>query len=237
MIDMHCHLLPSVDDGVKDFDEAINQIKEGIKNGVLDFIITPHYRPTKNYVRTTELLKNELMELQTKIQELGIEARLYLGREIDEVKDLKKLLEEQIVDAMNDTKYLLLDFGVNTANITEYIYETKLLGYKVIVAHVERYKYVDTLESFDALKKEGALLQMNASSIVSPRNKTMKKKVKYLLKNKLVDFVATDAHRNPESYSQFKKAYDYVSKKYGAEYALKVFETNPKFLIEHSIEL
>ncbi len=232
MIDMHCHLLPSVDDGVKDFDEAINQIKEGIKQGVSDFIITPHYRPTKDYVKTTEELETELLELQSNIQQLGIQARLFLGREIDEVKELKKLLEDKTVASMNHTKYLLLDFGVNTANITEYIYETKLLGYKVIVAHVERYKYVDTLESFDALKKEGALLQINASSIVSPRNKVMKKKVRYLLKNKLVDFVATDAHRNPESYSQFKKAYDYVSKKYGMEYAKKVFETNPKFLIE-----
>ncbi len=56
MIDMHCHLLPDVDDGVKSYEEAIELVKESKKHGVTDIIITPHYRPTKEYVETTEKL-------------------------------------------------------------------------------------------------------------------------------------------------------------------------------------
>jgi len=156
---------------------------------------------------------------------------LYLGREIDEDKELKKLLENKVVCSMNDTKYLLVDFGVNKSKIQDYTYEAKLLGYVVIVAHVERYKYIETYDCFDIMKKEGALLQVNASSIVSPRNNHMKKRIKYLFKNKLVDFVATDAHRNIDSYKMFDKAYSMVSKKYGEKYAEEIFVKNPELLI------
>ena len=132
---------------------------------------------------------------------------------------------------MNDTKYLLIDFGVNKSKITDYIYEAKLLGYVIIVAHVERYKYIETYDCFDRMRKEGALLQVNASSIASPRNSRMKKRIKYLFKNKLVDFVATDVHRNINSYKMFDKAYAMISKKYGADYAEKIFVEKPRALI------
>lgn len=231
MIDMHCHLLHDVDDGVKSLEEAISQIKEGVYYGVTDYVLTPHYRPTKEFVETTESLQLVFEQLLYEVKDQNIDVNLFLGREIDEVKNLKELLANKTVSSMNDTSYLLLDFGVNKANIPEYIYEAKLLGYTVIVAHIERYKYIDTIESFNTIKKEGALIQINASSIVSPRNRRIKKKVKLLLKNKLVDFVATDAHRNPESYRQFHDAYQVVSKKYGKEYANEIFNENSKMLI------
>jgi protein-tyrosine phosphatase len=232
MIDMHCHLLPGVDDGVKEMNEAIEIFKEGVKYGVTQYILTPHYRPTKDYIETTEELEQRMTLLREALKKNQIDVELFLGREIDEVKELKKLLENKMVCSMNDTSYLLVDFGVNQSKISDYVYEAKLLGYHIIVAHVERYKYLETHECFDEMKKEGAFLQVNASSIVSPRNNRMKQRIKYLFKNKLVDFVATDAHRNIDSYKLLEKAYTMVSKKYGKEYANKIFVENPKLLLK-----
>jgi len=230
MIDIHCHLLPGVDDGVKEINEAINILKEGVKHGVKKYIITPHYRPTKEYVESTATLESKMAELRAELKKHKVDVELFLGREIDEAKELKTLLEDQVICTMNNSKYLLVDFGVNKSKMSDYIYEAKLLGYVIIVAHVERYKYIEGYACFNRLKKEGALLQVNASSIVSPRNGRMKKRIKYLFKNKLVDFVATDAHRNINSYEMFEKAYKYVSKKYGSEYAEKIFVENPSTL-------
>lgn len=231
MIDMHCHLLPGVDDGVKEMDEAIEIFKEGVKYGVKEYILTPHYRPTKDYVETTDSLEQEMNKLRAELEKNKLDVNLYLGREIDEAKELKALLDNKVICSMNDSKYLLIDFGVNKSKIPDYVYEAKLLGYIVIVAHVERYKYIETYDCFDTMKKEGALLQVNASSIASPRNSRMKKRIKYLFKNKLVDFVATDAHRNIDSYKMFEKAYTMVSKKYGADYAEEIFVKKPGMLI------
>ena len=232
MIDIHCHLLPGVDDGVKEFEEAINILKEGVKHGVKQYIITPHYRPTKEYVETTESLELKMAELRAELAKQKVDVELFLGREIDETKELKTLLEDNVVCSMNNKKYLLVDFGVNKSKITDYIYEAKLLGFVIIVAHVERYKYIEGYECFNRMKREGALLQVNASSIVSPRNNRMKKRIKYLLKNELIDFVATDAHRNINSYEMFAKAYKYVSKKCSIEYAEKLFVEMPKMLVK-----
>lgn len=234
MIDMHCHLIPGVDDGVKDINEAIEILRQSQEYGVSDVIITPHYRPTKEYVETTEGLLQKLQKLKDELKKQDIQVNLHLGREIDEAKDIKELLNNNEVCSLNGTNLLLIDFGVNKSKITDYIYETRLLGYKVVVAHVERYKYIESHQCFDNLKKEGAFLQVNASSIVSPRNIRMKKRIKYLFKNKLVDFVASDAHRNPDSYKIFDKAYKVISKKYGQEYANAVFYENAKELIKNN---
>ena len=231
MIDMHTHLLPNVDDGTKTMEESIMMIQEAEKNGVKSIIITPHYRPTKEYVCDNQELKQSFEELRKEVKKQGIKIDLYLGREIDEAKDIKELIENNIVETMNDTKYVLLDFGVNQSQINDYIYEVHLMGYKVIVAHVERYKYIEGIDCFNRIKNEGALIQINASSILKPRNAKTRRHVKYLLKNNMVDFVASDAHRNPESYNQFKKAYEYVAKKYGHEYAEKLFVGNAKEML------
>ena len=175
MIDMHTHLLPNVDDGTKTIDESIEMIQEAVKNGVTSIFITPHYRPTKEYICDNQELKQSFENLKQVVREKGIEVDLYLGREIDEAKDIKELLANNVVDTINDTKYLLLDFGVNQSQINDYIYEVHLLGYKVIVAHAERYKYVEGNDCFNRIKKEGALIQLNASSIIKPRNAKTKR--------------------------------------------------------------
>ena len=113
MIDMHCHLLPGVDDGVTDMNEAIYLVEQAIAHGVTDIIITPHYRPTKEYVQTTEQLKRGLNALIEEQKKQKLSVNLYLGREIDEVKDLKQLLQSDTVSSINDTKLILIDFGVN----------------------------------------------------------------------------------------------------------------------------
>ncbi|AIO18630.1 Tyrosine-protein phosphatase CpsB [Candidatus Izimaplasma bacterium HR1] len=232
MIDMHNHLLWDVDDGCKDIDESIKMIEEAVNSGVTDIFMTPHYRPTKGYIKTYEELSNKFTQLKQIITNLKMPINIYLGREIDEIDDLKVCFDNQNCTTLNNSHYVLVDFGARKADIEEFIYETNRLGYKTIIAHIERYKYLKTLSIFDSFKKQGALIQVNASSIISPRNKDINRKVKYLLKNKLVDFVASDSHGNPKSYQQMRKAYTYCLKKYGTEYANKIFIDNAKLLLK-----
>lgn len=231
MIDIHTHILFGVDDGCKTIDDSIEQIKRAVSVGVTDIFLTPHYRPTKEYVKSCNEIDHVFTQLNNSIKELNIPITLHRGREVDEHREANEVIKEQTCSSMNNTEYVLVDFGARKCNVDDFIYESSINGYKVIVAHVERYKFVKDMKMYNKYKKSGALLQVNASSIISPRNSDIKKKVRYLLKNQLVDFIATDCHMNPESYPMFEKAYKLVSKKYGSDYANKIFKSNAEEIL------
>jgi protein-tyrosine phosphatase len=214
MIDMHNHLLFGVDDGCKTIEESLVLIQKAISIGVTDIILTPHYAPLRGYVKSVADIHSKFQELQQKVVDLQLPVKLYLGREIDEVDDLLDLLVSKKVQTINDSNYVLLDFGMRKTDIDEYVYELIIQGYKPIIAHPERYSYIEDVKYFHKWKKTGALLQLNASSLYHPKNKQVKKHAIYLLKNGLIDFVGSDCHRNPQSYDDFLQANEKIVKKY-----------------------
>lgn len=214
MIDMHNHVLFGVDDGCKTLDESLQMIEQAISVGVTDLIMTPHYAPLRGYVATNEIIENHFQQVVQAAKEHDLSIRLYLGREIDEVKHIEELLDNDKIKPMNHTKYVLVDFGMNKTDIDEYVYEMIINGYQPIIAHPERYNYISDSADFHKWKKTGALLQINASSLFHPKNKQVKKHAGYLLKHGLVDMVGSDCHRNPQNYNDFAKAVQLVQKKY-----------------------
>jgi len=226
MIDMHNHVLFGVDDGCKTIEESIQMIEKAVSVGVTDLICTPHYAPLRGYVVSWEEITENFKMLQQKVQEQNIQIRLYLGREIDEIKNIDELLQNKTIQTINNTKYVLVDFGMNKTDIDEYCYELIINGYKPIVAHPERYNYITDPKEFHKWRRTGALLQINASSLFHPKNKQVKKQVEYLLKNGLVDLIGSDCHRNDKNYEDFEKTYKVVQKKY------KGNTINASFLLE-----
>lgn len=214
MIDMHNHVLYGVDDGCKDIEESLQMIEAAISNGVTDMILTPHYAPMRGYVASNQTIQQHFHNLQEEVTKRGLNIKLYLGREIDEIKGIEELLANQTASTINGTKYVLVDFGMKKTDVDEYLYELIIQGYKPIVAHPERYNYIKDLDDFEKWRKTGALLQMNASSLFHPKNKQVKKVVKHLLKHGLVDLLGSDCHRNPRNYEDFAKAMQTIQKKY-----------------------
>lgn len=211
MIDIHCHVLYGVDDGCKTLDDSLRQIKKAISVGVTKLILTPHYAPLRGYVSSKETLEANFTILKEAVQDLPIE--LYLGREVDKIDTIDLLLEENKIQTMNSTKYVLVDFGMDKYDIDEYCYELIINGYIPIIAHPERYNYISDVKTYHKWKKTGALIQINAVSLFHPKSKTVKKRARYLLKEGLVDFVASDAHNNPESFEYLKKAFKLLENK------------------------
>ncbi len=214
MIDIHNHLLFGLDDGCKTLDETMIMISKAATVGVKEIIFTPHFGPMRGFVKTKEEVTKVFELVKKEVENKGIEIKLHLGREIDEVDNIVELLKEGSLETLADTKYVLLDFGMKKTEIDDFIYELIIAGYKPIIAHPERYSYVKDYREFHKWKKTGAYLQINASSIFRPQNKETKKKTAYLLKNGLIDFVASDAHRNEENYDDFIKAINKIDKKH-----------------------
>lgn len=213
MIDMHSHILYGVDDGCKTIEDSIKMINKALSVGVTDIILTPHYAPLRGYVASFDEVNDRFIELKEKIIELGIKINLFLGREIDRIDDIGRLLSQKVVHPINHTKFVLIDFGMEKTDIDEYCYEIILHGYIPIIAHPERYNYIKNENEYKKWKKTGALIQINASSLVHTKSKNTKKVAKFLLKNNLVDFIGSDVHNNEASYDYFKQAFRLISKK------------------------
>lgn len=197
MIDIHTHILHGVDDGCKTLEESIMMIKEAVKYGISEVYLTPHYRPSKSYLATPDLITEKFLEIQRKVNELGLFVKLHLGREVDAVPNIVDLLQNGTVQTMGETKHILVDFGFRECDIDEYCYELIINGYKPIIAHPERYHYIDDYRLFEKWRKTGALIQVNSRSLKS-KNKKIRKRMRYLLENDLIDFCASDCH-NPKT--------------------------------------
>jgi len=228
MTDIHAHILPSVDDGSLSLEQSLKMLGDLYADGVTDVILTPHYK--NNYKCTPTELKDAFNEFKLRTFEAGIPIGLYLGQEIFIDKSYKKLLAEKKVLTLNGSKYLLIefDFSIET-DIADIVYELKNLGYLPIIAHFERYAYVDT-DVAREIKELGGLIQVNADSIVGKHKRKYLKLIKQLMADGLVDFVASDLHSKRKVLTG--KARQYVEKKFGETYAEKIFSSNANCLIK-----
>ena len=230
MIDIHSHILHCVDDGSRCIEESMRMIKEAAQFGVTDLICSPHLRG--EFKNTKEKIFQNFSELKSQVEKDKILINLYLGQEIFVTSELFNKLKSGEAWTMANSNYLLLEFDFfKDTDICEVVYEVQRLGYKVIVAHPERYEHF-TMETAFELKDLGGLIQVNAESIVGKVKKPIKKLVKQMFKAGLVDFVASDVHENRENL--LEKAQKFVKAKFGEDAEKAVFSVNAKKIIQNS---
>ncbi len=228
MIDIHTHILFDLDDGCKTIEDSLRTLRNAESVGVTDIICTPHCSTKRGFDFNKEKLIQNYNILQQKIKEENININIYLGSEVDDGRSMFDRLKNNSCVMLNDTKYILVDFGFSNTDIDEVLYELIVLGYKPIVAHPERYKDKE-LNQIKKWKKTGALIQLDVDSLF--KGKQTVKFFKEIIKHQLADFIASDTHGQDDSYTNMKKAYDYVQKKSSLEYAEKLFIHNPLQII------
>lgn len=196
MVDIHTHIIPFVDDGSKSLDDSINMIKQEIDNGVDTICCTPHHI-YQRYMCSVDKIKENFNLLKEKVEELKLPVRLLLGQEIYYTHrvDIIKMLQNGELLTMNNTNKVLLEFSFvrEPEDLYDILYNFSIKGYKVIVAHVERYEWI-TIDKVKSMKAEGAIIQINSGSIVGKTTSKEKRLTKKLLKLGLVDVVASDIH-------------------------------------------
>ena len=231
MIDIHTHLLPGVDDGSQSFEESLAMLQHAYEDGIKDIIVTPHYDIESYYHKEKEEI-NELLEiLKEKAKDINI--NLYAGSEIYINARIAKDLKQGKATSLANSDYVLIEFPFSyyEEHYDDILYDVKKAGYKIIIAHPERYSYVkEDVDFCNRWLNEGYLLQCNGSSL-KHHQKTMDK----LLSRKWVSFIASDGH-NVRRAIELKDAYNYIKEKYGADYALELFETNGNKIINNVIE-
>ena len=196
MIDIHTHVIPYVDDGSPNLETSIAMIKHEIAIGVDTIYCTPHHIYSR-YEATVEVIKERFEFLKQEVEKLNLPITLYLGQEIcySHREDTISMLKSGQLLTLNNTNRVLLEFSFTREpeDILDVIYNFSINGYEVIIAHIERYEWM-TYDKVVALRKEGALIQINSNSYLGMTTWKEKRFVKKLLKNDLVDYVASDTH-------------------------------------------
>lgn len=231
--DIHIHALFGVDDGPKNESETFKIIDDAYAQGVRAICFTPHWCPQlfdNNHDKSTESfnsIKRYILDKKYKMcMCLGNELR-YSDRAID-------WLEEGLCRSLNETRYVLVDFGLDEQEkyIVNGLRNILNIGYKPILAHVERYKRLgNNIKEIDKLKSYGVQMQIDAGSIIGQFGILNKMRSKILLSNGLADIVSSDAHNMNSRPILLKKAYNVVMDKYGDSYAEKLFCGNPSEIL------
>ncbi|MBI9008849.1 MAG: capsular biosynthesis protein [Tenericutes bacterium] len=226
MIDIHTHILPCVDDGSPDMQTSIDLIKEEITQGVTDVFVTPHYFKQRGYLSPVKENIEGFNSLKEEIEKQGLKVNLYLGNEIYYNIHTLRDLESGLTKPLGNSKYVLIEFSLfeEDEDIAEAVHNLTAKGYLPIIAHPERYPYLNDLNSYAYLKRMGALIQLNASSLTGDYGRKVKKFVLKAIKNNLVDFVASDIH--DFRMSNLLRAYDVVKTSFSKEIADKLFNNS-----------
>ncbi|MFC1569213.1 tyrosine-protein phosphatase [bacterium] len=232
MIDIHTHLLPNIDDGPRDWKEAMALLKQGADDGIRGAVCTSHVLN-----RLDEKIEQRLLaafqEFKIKAKQEGIEMSLWLGSEIH----CQSIFEytNKVATINGNKKYLLfeLPLGDFPSDTNERIFQLNLDKVTLILAHPERNIYImNHPETAFEMVNRGVLMQMNAGSITGVFGKRVKRVAEILMKHHLVHFVGSDCHNVYSRPMILSEAFHLIHKNYGAETAKNLFHRYPALAIK-----
>ncbi len=239
MYDIHCHILPGLDDGSPSFRESVRMAIAAAESGTDGIICTPHVLSERPY--DTEKIHTLREKLSAMTYDAGLKLKLFSGQEImvgDNYREIPSMLRSHELLTLAHSGYVLIEFPLYTdfEIIEEKTAFIASRGYIPIVAHPERYPAVD-VRCITELKKTGALVQLNKGSLKGSFGDEAKSSAHTFLSHRLADFIASDSHSSERRTPILVNAYNAVSERYSDEYAARLMHSNPvKVLKNFKIE-
>ena len=194
--DMHSHLLPGIDDGAPDLATSLELVKGMVALGYKKLITTPHIM-WDMYQNTREGILEKLELLRNAVKENNINVEIHAAAEYfldDHVEQMIKQNEPLLTISGN---MVLVEFSMAypSHGLKDILFEMQMQGYQPVIAHPERYIYLEHNRSFyDELKDIGCLFQLNVLSLGMTYGKSVQELSQYLIKKQYYDLVGTDLH-------------------------------------------
>ena len=235
MVDIHSHALFNVDDGSKSLEESIIMIKEAKESGFETICLTPHY--LESYYENNKFENDKMLgKLKEELVRQDIHMELVLGNEVYINTNILELLEFEKITKIGNSNYMLIELPMNQElrYVKDIINELVNKGIRVIIAHPERYKYVQKDISYlEQFLDMGVVFQSNYASILGHYGDEAKKTIKKLLKGKMIQIMATDAHRCNSIYKKIDEIQKRLKKEIDKEYFNLITQDNPKKVLRN----
>ncbi len=239
MYDIHCHIIPDVDDGSGSMGDSLQMAELAYKSGVTGIIATPHCNLPdlfENYWCSD--FTDKIEAVNERLKEKNIPVTVYAGQEISTSgeQNIASLLEKGEFITLNNSRYPLIEFDFYERENTALKYVEALCaeGYTPIIAHPERYGFTRfNIDSIKKMRSVGALMQLNGGSLTGDFGLNAMRTAKKILQEQLADFVASDAHSQYARTPDLSDAHEIVCERFSYEYADILFKENPLKVINN----
>lgn len=232
-MDVHHHLAYGIDDGPKDFRQMEKMIRHAASEGIGRIIATPHVTPGVRRFHSDEY-RQALADARAYCTEEGIALEILEGCEILYTDQTPRLLMEGQIPTLAGTDFVLVEFSpdVRYSRLREAMDRLVCEGYRPVIAHVERYHCLTNWPPrARKLKDElGVYFQMNCSSVIKSKGWLVRRFVRIMLEEHLIDAMGTDAHNVSNRAANMRAAWKVLKREYGSSYARQL--TNGSFMSE-----
>jgi protein-tyrosine phosphatase len=230
MIDIHCHLLPGIDDGAKSWEVTVEMCRLAQEDGVTHIVATPHANYAYAYDRQTH--QELLEELRRRVPSMSFSLGCDFHLSFENIEDAKLHPERY---SIGDTSYLLVELSeFSTFNAAQTMHELRALGLTPILTHPERNPLIlGRPAMLTEFGETGCLFQITANSLTGFWGKASQKMGEEMLRKHMVHFIASDAHGIRNRTPILSAAREAAARIIGAEEANKLVEENPSAVVRN----
>ncbi len=240
MIDIHCHILPGMDDGPETMEESLHMVRAFMADGISEVVATPHGPIYGERSIMPSDIQQACFDLQRSLLEAGLDFMIHPGQEILLDEHTPRLLQSDRLVTLAGSDYALVEAPLfcPLPDLNDILFELRLMGYRPILAHFERAVYAaEDLSLIRKLSEEEALFQINADSLLGLHGSVAKRLAWKMLEMGTVDFVSSDAHGLTNRKSHLHQVHALLKRKVGSELAERLVLVNPhKVLLNQPIE-
>jgi protein-tyrosine phosphatase len=234
VIDLHCHILPGLDDGATDSSVSLAMARALADQGVTDVACTPHILPGL-YHNSGPAIRVAVQELQALIDQEGIPLRLATGADVHMTPDFVAGLRSGALLTLADSRYVLVEPPHHTAppQLEEFFFNLMVAGYVPVLTHPERLSWVPSrYEIIKKLVRAGVWMQITAGSVAGAFGRNALYWSQRMLDDGCVHVIASDAHDAERRPPDLASAYEFVARRVGAEEARRLVLTRPAVILE-----
>ena len=231
MVDLHCHVLPAIDDGSESLEQSLEFCRVALADGVTTLVATPHQKPGQ-YENPPQAIQLKVRELRQALGEAGIEVAIVEGAEVYCVPDVVQRVKEKKVTTINGAgHYLLLEFPYQQFPLRpeETVFQLKLGGVTPVLAHPERIAYfTGDMKRLETLVRLGCLTQITGSAILGGFGEKAKDYAFRMMERNLGHIISSDAHDAVYRPPVLSEARDAAAKIVGPARALAMVSEIPR---------
>ena len=231
MVDIHCHIVPDVDDGAWDLDAAVEMARMAADCGIRRVIATPHFTGVSESLEGLNRMIRQFRRLQSALKREVPGLELIPGAEILCVPQTLELARRGQLPTLGDSRYVLTEFYVDAPweLMDSTLSQLRRCGYWPVVAHPERYDAVQRdVSRAQSWFRRGYVIQVNKGSVLGAFGHRAEETAIRLLSRGCVHVIATDAHSPEVRTTDLSRVRLWLKDHFGREYTQILLEDNPE---------
>lgn len=235
MYDLHCHMLPGIDDGAPTREVALDMARMAVADGIQVTACTPHIYPGL-YENTASGIAAAIADFRAALDAEGIPLQLVMGADVHLDPAMVDGLQSGRIPTLNGSRYFLFEppHHVAPPRLEDALFRVMAAGYVPVLTHPERLSWIDShYPLFAELVKRGVWMQLTSASVTGKFGKVAAYWAHKFLEDGLVHILASDAHHSRKRPPNLSEAREWVAARYGREEAEAMVLTRPRGILDN----